>query len=115
MVVMCCCFCETWFCNQHLVYETIRVKCDDRVFVCDFVDESNRIMYEIKPKSRYNVEAEKMSALTNWCIKNGYKFKWINEYNIANYVNYDIIKTNQSAINQYEKIKAYMNYGKVED
>lgn len=104
-----------WFCNQHLVYETIRVKSGDKIFICDFVDEHNKIMYEIKPKNRYNVEARKMSALANWCIENGYRFKWINEHNIANYIDYNIIKTNQSAIKQYSKINKYINRAKTED
>lgn len=94
-----------WFCNQHLDYETIRVKHDDGCYISDFYDPEEKILYELKPKNRYNIEIDKMTCLLKYSNDNGLKFKWINEYNILDYLNLDDIMKNESAIKQFEKLK----------
>jgi hypothetical protein len=76
-----------WFCNQHCEYETIRVTCQDKIFVSDFFDRNTNTLYEIKPRNRYNIEIKKMTALQNYCKQNNLKFIWINENNIKSYIN----------------------------
>jgi hypothetical protein len=75
-----------WLCNQHCEYETIRVKTDVKTYISDFYDPETRTMYEIKPKNRYNIEIDKMTALQEYCDQNEMSFKWINEENIIQYI-----------------------------
>jgi hypothetical protein len=65
-----------WFCNQNLEYETIRVKHNDGCYVSDFYDPDDKILYELKPKNRYNIEINKMNSLLDYANKNGLKFKF---------------------------------------
>lgn len=94
-----------WFCNQHLEYETIRIKHDNGCYVSDFYDSKEKILYELKPKNRYNIEIDKMNSLLKYANDNGLRFKWINEHNILDYLNIDDIMENESAIKQFEKLK----------
>ena len=97
-----------WFCNQHLKYETIRVKGTSKTYVSDFFDEQTNTLYEIKPINRYNIEIEKMTTLINYCIDNTINFVWINENNISNYIDVSVVMGNISAQTQYTKLqKAY--------
>jgi hypothetical protein len=93
-----------WLCNQHCVYETIRVKTNKRTFVNDFFDPINNICYEIKPRSRYNIEIEKMTALQNYCAENKIRFIWINENNMIKYIDETKFIGNIN-ISQLEKAK----------
>lgn len=99
-----------WYSNQHLEYETIRVKTEHKVYVSDFYDPYTNTLYEIKPYNRYNVEIKKMTALINYCLLNKINFVWINERNITNYLNIMAILENDTAATQYEKLKRA--YGK---
>lgn len=94
-----------WFSNQHLEYETIRIKKEHKVYVSDFYDPYTNTLYEIKPYNRYNVEIKKMTALINYCLHNKINFVWINERNIKNYLNITAILENDTATTQYEKLK----------
>jgi hypothetical protein len=96
-----------WFCNQQLLYETIRVRNGERVYVNDFYDEKNRILYEIKPLSQFNKEIEKINTFINYCLNNNMKFIWINENNIHNFLNINLINNNESAKEQYKKVQKY--------
>ena len=68
-----------------LKYEKLRIKYIykdiDHVYIVDFIDEINKIVYEIKPKSMCDDEKNKckISAALIWCELNGYKFKIITE------------------------------------
>lgn len=92
--------------NQHLLYEKLRIpytlngKC--KTYIADFFDETNQILYEIKPKSQYNKEINKLSAVIDHCIKNKIKFIWINEKNILNYI--DINDFSEYNKKQYDKM-----------
>jgi hypothetical protein len=92
-----------WFSNQDLQYEKIRISYNNRIYISDFFDEQNRILYELKPKYRFLIEKEKMDAVINWCFENKIKFIWINEHNIMKYIN-ELLFTNEN-LTQLNKLK----------
>jgi len=102
-----------WLCNQQLEYETIRVPRGKSSVICDFIDQFNRIIYEIKPRSRYRPEKHKINAIIKWCLSNNYKFIWINESNILNYI--DTTKFNGKNKRQLDKLMKGLKYAKVGD
>lgn len=102
-----------WLCNQNLKYETIRIPHKKTVIITDFVDETDRIIYEIKPKCRYRVEKEKINAIIEWCLKNEFKFIWINEHNILDYI--DQTKFHKTNIIQLNKLLKGISSGKNRD
>jgi len=80
-----------WASNMYLEYETLRIPWTDKnminhVYIADFIDRTHNIVYEIKPRSCYVDQYEKMHAAINYCISNNLKFIWINESNILNYI-----------------------------
>lgn len=91
-----------WNSNKHLQYESIECRTkkqsNGRVYVGDFFDADTKTLYEIKPKKFYLKQSEKIDALIAHCNKNGYKFKWVNEYNIIEYIN-------ETDFDTYDKIK----------
>ena len=99
-----------WFCNQNLEYESIRIKGKTKTYISDFYDSTTNTLYEIKPCNRYNIEIDKMNAIINYCISTNIKFVWINEKNISEYIREEIIYTNDSAIEQYKKLKKAYDY-----
>jgi hypothetical protein len=53
----------------------------ERIYITDFVDHKNRIIYEIKPSSELsdsNFIIKKKFA-EKWCIENNYTYKVITE------------------------------------
>ena len=70
----------------------------------DFFDEKLGVIYEIKPRSRYNIEIDKMNKIIEYCENNKYKFIWVNEHNIHTFLNDKLILDNQSATIQYNKL-----------
>lgn len=95
-----------YYSNRHMLYENIRVKGFDKTYVSDFFDEKTNTMYEIKPRNRYNVEIDKMTALQNYCIQNNIKFIWINESNILDYIDIDnIIQDEYNSKHFYKMIQ----------
>lgn len=51
-----------------------------RNYIVDFVDEQNRVAYEVKPDCMYKEkELVKEQALINWCKENDYRYERINE------------------------------------
>ena len=60
------------------------------------------ILYEIKPRSSYNTQVEKISKVIEFCKINKIKFIWINENNILKYIDESkIIGYNRK---QYDKM-----------
>lgn len=90
--------------NPHMQYESIRVKGKNKIYISDFYDAATNHLYEIKPKDRYNIEIEKMTALQDFCKKNNKKFIWINEYNILKFIDIEKIKNDCKNILQFEKM-----------
>jgi hypothetical protein len=89
--------------NPHCEYEKIRIPYintkdnTQHIYIVDFVDEKNKILYEIKPKNLLSssIVLDKTIGIELWCKNNNYKFKYItndwfkeNAKNI-NYKNYD--------------------------
>lgn len=79
-----------WICNQHLSYETLRIpytKDGERhTYIADFHDSVTNTLYEIKPRSSFNDQIDKMTIIINHCIEVGIKFIWINEDNIWQWI-----------------------------
>lgn len=74
-----------WLKNQHLIYEKVRVpyfyKGESKVYIVDFEDKENKILYEIKP-SNLTVDSkvvEKTKACIEWCKNNNYQFIIVDE------------------------------------
>jgi len=79
----------------ELEYETIRIPYFDpykkkmRMYMVDFVDRKNKILYEIKPDSELsdNIVKAKESSAIIWCNDNGYEYKIIGDLWFHNNVN----------------------------
>lgn len=83
-----------WASNMHLEYETLRIPWTSKLgthhtYIPDFFDKVKNIIYEIKPRSQYVNQDEKMQQAIQYCLANNIKFIWINEMNILNYINLD--------------------------
>jgi hypothetical protein len=71
--------------NTTLIYEKIRIPYYDsliktnRVYISDFLDEENRIIYEVRPQRLFDKQSDKFSCVIKWCHDNNYKFMHINE------------------------------------
>lgn len=68
-----------------LYFEKIRIPYvyldKNKIYIVDFVDYDNKILYEIGPSSVKSDEKElaKQHAALNWCEKNGFIYKMIDE------------------------------------
>ena len=87
-----------YLCNPTLEYETIRVKGHNKTYINDFYNPQTKELFEIKPYNRYNKEIEKMTTLQQYCIDNGLKFIWLNEFNIQNYIDVSKFKTEKNKL-----------------
>lgn len=71
-----------------LLYETIRIKYNYKdkssIYIVDFEDKTNKILYEIKPSSQKNNEKNitKEEYAKKWCLTNGYAYVIITEQEI---------------------------------
>ena len=95
--------------NPKLKYETLRIKYLKEngkygVYIPDFIDDENRIVYELKPRRNYIKQQNKMDGGISWCLENNYKFIWINEDNLLYYINK---KDNQDQRNEQFYVKTY--------
>jgi hypothetical protein len=96
-----------WLSNRHFEYETIRVESisnPNRVYVGDFYDQTKRVLYELKPKSEYQNKKDKMDSLIHYCKVNNIKFVWVNESNIASYIDENLF-TSELQLTQLTKMK----------
>jgi len=72
--------------NPLCEYEKVRIvyKIDDEehVYLVDFVDEQQRVIYEIKPRSMRGSKTvrAKREAAIRWCEKNDFEYVEINEH-----------------------------------
>jgi len=91
-----------YVCHPELKYEFIRIPYNNKTYIGDFYDDKNKILYEIKPRSSYNTQVEKISKVIEFCKINKIKFIWINENNILKYIDESkIIGYNRK---QYDKM-----------
>jgi hypothetical protein len=74
----------------HLKYETVRLSYFDdngrnKIYLVDFVDEDNKIIFEVKPtslvKERNNLIKEKVAR--EWCYETGYSYMIIDDEKIC--------------------------------
>jgi hypothetical protein len=71
--------------NPKLEYEKLRLSYMDgeneRIYITDFVDFDNKIIYEIKPSSELNESnfLNKKKYTEEWCVKNEFLYKIITE------------------------------------
>lgn len=74
--------------NPNLLYEYTRVNYTyegrERVYIVDFTDCDNRILYEVKPASMINdaMTQSKLNGALIWCEEHGYTFQFITENEI---------------------------------
>jgi len=95
--------------NPSLKYETLRIKYlknngKGGVYIPDFIDEENKIIYELKPRRNFIKQQNKMDGAIKWCFEEGYKFIWINEDNLVHYIDEN---DNKDSRNNEFYIKAY--------
>jgi len=98
-----------WNSNQHLEFETLRIPWTDsngelHSYIPDFYDRNKNIIYEIKPRSTWDVQNNKMQQSIKWCMEQNIKFIWINENNIINYINESDF-TDTENLKQLHKVK----------
>jgi hypothetical protein len=93
-----------YYSNRHMLYENIRIKGTVKTYINDFFDKETNTMYELKPRSRYNAEIDKMTTLQDYCIKNNIKFIWINETNILDYIDVDNLLKDEDNTEQLKKL-----------
>ena len=113
--------------NPNLEYEKIRIPYigkDNKfhLYIVDFIDYENKILFEIKPKSFKQTKNNilKWNALEKWCKDNGYLCKYIDEEYFQKNIFYkSLLKyTEQIYINKFEHIikhKVYKNFLIYED
>lgn len=69
-----------WLLNEYTEYENIRIPYiidgENKIYIVDFSDKLNKILYEIKPNSTKNTKQNtvKYDAAINWCKENGWIF-----------------------------------------
>lgn len=78
--------------NPNLLYEKIRIEYFDsvknkkRIYLVDFCDPIEKILYEIKPTKGEKLFENKKQKAEEWCLNNGYSFVCISEeWVIQNY------------------------------
>ena len=71
--------------NPKLNYEKIRIPYYleglRKLYIVDFEDSDNKILYEIKPNSEINSKKNKIKeiAAKEWAVNNGYAYKIISD------------------------------------
>lgn len=80
--------------NIELKFEKLRISYKyngkSHVYIVDFIDDLNKIVYEIKPSSMVDdITTAKENSLIEWCKNNGYTYQfitevWFNELDIFN-------------------------------
>lgn len=103
--------------NPHMEYEKIRIRyvspIDNKyhIYIVDFLDQDNREIIEVKPLSKINDKLVKTKEkyAKDWCYKNEYTFKYINEdyfyTNLYRIKNIEVDNNRiQRAIETFEKL-----------
>lgn len=105
---------EAYFliCNPDLLYEKIRIpyfiENINKIYIVDFVDDTNKILYEIKPeKTKNNITKLKEIAAINWANSNGYTYKVISDNWFKNNYNPDMLIGQPDADKIYQLLKQF--------
>lgn len=78
--------------KSNIQYEKLRIKYEFEnkisTYITDFIDETDKIVYEIKPNSLLDdaKNIAKFSALTRWAIENEYAVRYITEDTLNEYL-----------------------------
>lgn len=100
------------FLDKNVEFEKLRIpyfdpkKKKERIYIVDFIDYTERIVYEIKPEQEKDeITKQKEEQLIQWANQSGYEYKFISdkwfsnnykesilEDNIDNEVRYDIMR-----------------------
>ena len=102
-----------WVLNKHTNYEKLRIQYEYnnviKNYIVDFIDQENKIVYEIKPDSLKTIEINKVKedALTKWCLENKYTYipinnSWFREN--AKYIDYAQYPCLHKSMKQFLKI-----------
>jgi hypothetical protein len=88
-----------WYSNQGWQYEKIRIKyigddLKEHVYIVDFFDPINNILYEIKPSGNIKDSLNKIRAAVDYCDVNKMKFVLISEKDLLNYIKPEIFTGN---------------------
>ena len=81
--------------NTNLQYEKLRIPYYDtklnksRIYILDFVDMTDKIVYEVRPNSLFDLSSDKSKAAIQWCANNNYEFVHVNEEYIQSLDNID--------------------------
>jgi hypothetical protein len=102
-------------CNTHLEYEKLRIEYEHEGnkhnYIVDFVDHTNKIVYEIKPDRCRSIKLVivKEQVLKNWAIQNNYKHLIIgNEWFKTNFVkNIHLLNNQKSKEEIIRKLKQF--------
>lgn len=94
-----------WLKNRHCEYESLRIpynyKDKTRTYIVDFIDKTNKFVYEIKPKSEeYKTKnIAKENQLKIWAKGNQYSYVKITEFyfldNLEFFLDNDIVLNNE--------------------
>jgi hypothetical protein len=77
-------------------YEKTRIpytiKDKNKIYITDFTDENNKIIYEIKPECHINKPEMKykIKGAVEWCLYNGYEYKLITEKELFDNINENV-------------------------
>lgn len=102
-----------WVLNKHTQYETLRIPYEYnnviKNYIVDFIDQENKVVYEIKPDSlkTNDINKAKEEALTKWCVENNYTYKPINNswfHENAKNIDYIQYPCLQKSMKQFLKI-----------
>jgi len=95
--------------NPKLEYESIRIQYvtenERKIYIPDFIDLENKILYELKPKRQYIAQIDKMDGAIKWCLENDYKFIWVNESNLINFINPEVCMSDNFLVYYNKMIK----------
>jgi hypothetical protein len=88
--------------HPNLNYEKLRIpyelENEQKIYIPDFIDYENKILYELKPKRQYIAQVNKMNSAIKWCLDNQYKFIWINESNILNFIDKEVFNDERNLL-----------------
>lgn len=96
-----------WCLHKNLDYEKIRIKYKhenkDRIYITDFYDKENKIIYEIKPSNLKikDINLNKEKYAIDWCKSNNHKFQYIDSdyfYSISYLLDDNILLNNDKLI-----------------
>jgi hypothetical protein len=84
-----------WYSNQTWQYEKIRIKYiggdgKEHVYIVDFFDPINNILYEVKPAIHVKDSLNKMLAAQEYCQLNQMQYILISEKDLLNYISPEI-------------------------